>query len=97
VGKGERKRVEHIDIPKLDPGASEGPVRHIRTATNALTLAASVLAISAQVLEHYRKPKAGPNQRTRTGDALLGLAVLRTMPAIIKSARTLAADLKKVR
>jgi negative regulator of sigma E activity len=89
--------VDSINTPKLAQSGSKGPVHHLRTATTALTLAASVLTVAAQVLEHYRKPKAGPNQRTKAGDALLGLAVLRTMPALIKSARSLAADLKKVK
>jgi hypothetical protein len=89
--------MENINVPKPKPEGGEGAVHHLRTATNALTLAASLLALSAQVLEHYKKPKAGANQRTKAGDALLGLAVLRMMPGLIKSARTLAADLRKTK
>jgi len=75
--------------------AAQGPEHQIRTAASALTLAASALTLAAQVVEHFRKPKAGPNERTKAGTALLGLAVLRTLPSLIRSARSLQAEIKR--
>lgn len=89
--------MESVNVPKPGKGSSEGPVRVIRTAVNILTLMAGVLALSAQVLEHFRKPKADPNDRTKAGDALMGLAILRTLPGLIRSARTLAADMRRAK
>jgi hypothetical protein len=73
----------------------EGPLRFLRIGANALTLVATVLALLAQVLEHFRKPKTGSNQRTNAGTALLALAVLRMLPGLIRGARSLSADLKR--
>jgi len=88
--------LEDIKGPKPESTPS-GPEHQIRMAVSALTLAASTLALVAQVVEHFRKPKAGKNERTKLGTAMVGLAVLRTMPALIKSARTLSADLKRAK
>lgn len=88
--------MENISVPKPESDLSDGGLlRSLRLATNALTLTASAIALSSQVIEHFQKPKAARHERTKAGTALLGLAVLRTLPGLISSARTLAADLKR--
>jgi hypothetical protein len=77
--------------------SSPGVEHHIRTVSSVLTLAAGALALAAQVVEHFRKPAAGSNERTKAGTALLGLAVLRSLPPMIRSARKLSADVKRAK
>jgi len=82
-----------MSVTKPQEDGAEGSAHYLRLAATALTLTAGAIGLAAQILEHFRKPKAGPNQRTKAGTALLALSVLRALPSLIKSARTLASDL----
>lgn len=87
--------MDHINTPKPEVREDRGVVHYLRMAASGLAFGASAFALLAQVVDHFRKPAAGPLERTKAGTALLGLAVLRTMPALIKNGRILAADLKR--
>jgi len=87
--------MQEISTLRSHAARSGGIEQKLRTAASALTLAASAIALTAQIVEHFRKPPAGPNERTKAGTALLGLAVLRTLPSLIRSAKSLSADLKR--
>lgn len=88
--------MESVNIPKAEERASPS-VRYLHIAAMGLAATASVLGLAEQVVNHFQKPKAGPNQRTKFGTAMLGLTVLKTLPGIIKSLRTVAADAKRVK
>ena len=76
---------------------SSGAADVLRSAASALTLASGAIALVAEILDHFRKPKAGPHERTRTGTVLLGLTVLRTLPSLIRNAKSLSADIKRAK
>ncbi|HEV3311194.1 MAG TPA: hypothetical protein VG815_11825 [Chloroflexota bacterium] len=87
--------MENISVPKPESDRTRGPVHYLRLAATALTIGASALGLAAQVTDHFRKPKAGAGQRTKAETALLGLSVLRALPGLIRSVKTLTADIKK--
>lgn len=87
--------MEKLEIPKAEAQPSGGLAAKLRLAASSLALAATVATVLAQVVEHFRKPKAGSHERTEAGTALLGLSLLKTLPGLIRSARTLSAEFKE--
>jgi len=86
--------VGRVVVPKTAETAANKPLRYLHLAASALALAASLISILTQVVEHFSKKPTGKDQRTSLGTALLGLSVLRMAPGIIRSARMLADDVK---
>jgi Co/Zn/Cd efflux system component len=88
--------VETAKFPKATPKTGSRAVEILTIAASGFALAAAIVGLAAEVIEHFRKPPAGPNERTKAGTAALGLTVLRTAPGLIRSARTLAAQVKNL-
>ena len=83
--------MEKVRIPKPNEGES-GLAKALTIVAVGFGLMASVVGLVAQLLDHFQKPKATPEQRTTAGSVILALMVLRAMPGIIKTARTLFAE-----
>ncbi len=88
--------MESYNVPKAEAQASR-PVRYLHTASIALAFLASLIGVLTQVAEHFEKPKASKGARTKVDTALLGLSITKALPGIIKTARTLSADVKKAK
>jgi formylmethanofuran:tetrahydromethanopterin formyltransferase len=71
-------------------------VKYLKLTTEALALGAAVLGLATDIIEHFQKPPATPDERTRAGTALLTLATLRAAPNIIRSVRRLAARIEQL-
>jgi hypothetical protein len=83
--------VEKIRLPKPSEEES-GLAKKLSILSVGFGLVAAVVGLLAQVIDHFQKPRALPQQRTTAGSAMLALMVLRALPGIIKTARTLAAE-----
>lgn len=83
--------MEKIRLPKPSDDES-GLARSLSILSVGFGLLAAVVGLIAQVIDHFQKPKALPQQRTTAGSVMLALMVLRALPGIIKTARTLAAE-----
>jgi len=86
--------MENVAVPKAESDASPA-VRYLNMAATGFALVATVAGLVSRMVEHLQKPKAQPGARTNVGTTMLGLTVLKALPGIIKTSRTLAAQAKR--
>jgi len=86
--------VKDVKIPGEPVPTGSGLIRTLTLVASALTAASIAVNLILQVAHFLKKRPVQPDQRDRLDAAGLTLAVLRSMPGLIKQVRLLAKQIR---